>query len=136
MRTILSHSKTLSFRFPLMAVGLTLFLVTGCGLAISADGKLDRADEAYAEGDFRAAIIDSKDVLLNEPNNIRARLMLGRASLKVQDAASAEKELMRAVELGEDPANVAEDLGQALLMLGQFDRVLEEISPDLASSGN
>ena len=136
MRTTLSHSKTLSFRFPLMAAGLALLLVTGCGLAIGVDDKLDRADDAYAEGDFRAAIIDSKDVLLKEPNNLRARLLLGRASLKVEDAASAEKELMRAIELGEDPANVAEDLGKALLMLGQYERVLEEISPDVASSGN
>ncbi len=136
MRTHLSHSKTLSFRFPLMVAGLTLLLMAGCGLAISVEGKLDRADEAYAEGNFRAAIIDSKDVLLNEPDNRRARLMLGRASLQVQDAASAEKELTRAIELGADMADVAEDLGSALLMLGQFDRVLEEIAPDVASSGD
>jgi putative PEP-CTERM system TPR-repeat lipoprotein len=136
MRILSNKSKTLSFRFPLMVAGLTLLLMTGCGLAISVEDKLDRADEAYAEGDFRAAIIDSKDVLLKEPDNRRARLMLGRASLQVQDAASAEKELTRAIELGADLAEVAVELGRALVLLGQFDRVLEEITPDLASSGD
>ena len=136
MRTILSHSKTPSFHFPLMVASLTLLLITGCGLAISVEDKLDRADVAFAESNFRAAIIDSKDVLLKEPDNVRARLILGRASLQVQDAASAEKELTRAIELGADLADVAEDLGRALLMLGQFDRLLDEIIPELASSEN
>lgn len=112
----------------------TALLLTACGLAMSNEDRLDRAEEALSTGDFRAAIIDAKDVLRDEPDNVRGRLLLGRASIKVNDAASAEKELRRALELGVDPADLAVDLGRAMIMLRQYEKVLEEIGTDLAMS--
>ncbi len=123
-----------TFRFHLLAAIVMFLTVAGCGLALSVEDKLDRAQNAYDDGDFRAAIIDSKDVLLKEPDNLRGRLLLGRASLKVEDAASAQKELSRALELGADVSDVAVDLGRAMLSLRQFDQVLAQINPDDAKS--
>ncbi len=134
MKPILESSMAVTFRFHLVAAIVVLITVAGCGLALSVDDKLDRAQKAYEESDFRAAIIDSKDVLIKEPDNLRGRLLLGRASLRVEDAASARKELSRAVELGADISDVAIDLGRAMLWLRQFDQVLEEINPDDAKS--
>ena len=38
-------------------------LLTACGLAMSNEDRLDRAEEALSAGDYRAAIIDAKGVL-------------------------------------------------------------------------
>jgi putative PEP-CTERM system TPR-repeat lipoprotein len=109
-------------------------LLAACGLAMSNEDRLDRAEEALVDGDYRAAIIDTKDVLRKEPDNIRARILLGRASIKSNDVVSAEKELTRAIELGVDPSVVAVDLGRALVGIGNFDQALEKVTTDLAVS--
>ena len=109
-------------------------LVTGCGLGLDAEARLERAETALAGGEYRAAIIDAKNVLLDEPDNAAARILLGRASLAIGDGASAEKELRRAIELGAEPASVFVDLGRALVILQKFDAVIEEIDPALAST--
>lgn len=106
----------------------------GCGLAMSNEDRLDRAEQEIADGDFRAAIIDAKDVLQDEPDNVRGRVLLAKASLRVDDFGSAEKEFRRAIELGTDLAVVAVDLGETLLGLGQYQKVIDEITTDSARS--
>ena len=88
---------------------------------------LDRGEEALASGDYRAAIIDAKDVLRKEPDNVRGRLLLGRASVETGDGPAAEKEFRRALELGADKSTVAAGLARALLQQGKFQEVLDEI---------
>src|SRR5690606_10206593 len=58
--------------------------------------------------------------------------LLGRSSLALNDAATAEKELRRAVGLGEELAAVAVDLGRAMLALRQHEALLAELGPELA----
>lgn len=91
------------------------------------EDRLARGEQAYADGDFRAAIIDAKDVLLDEPDNLRGRLLLGRASVEVGDGPAAEKELQRAMQLGATMADLAAEMARALLLQGQFERVLNEV---------
>ncbi|WP_405242520.1 XrtA/PEP-CTERM system TPR-repeat protein PrsT [Lentisalinibacter salinarum] len=120
--------------FPIrfLVVGI-LALSAGCGLALTNEARLERAQEAYGEGDYRAAIIDLRNVLQQEPDNRQARLLLGRAALQQGDVTTAEKELRRAIELGAPLEAVAVDLGRTLLGLRQFNQLLEEIHPDLTS---
>jgi len=106
---------------------LALFFLSACGLAMDNEDRLARGEQALADGDQRAAIIDAKDVLLKEPDNVRARLLLGRASVVAGDGAGAEKDLRRALELGAELTDVAVDLGQALVMQIKFQEVLDEI---------
>lgn len=106
---------------------LMLVLVSGCGLAMDSDDRLDRGEKAFADGEFRAAIIDAKDVLLKEPDNMRGRLLLGRASIEVGDGLASEKELRRAIDLGAPLPDVAAELARALGSQGKFDEVLTEI---------
>src|SRR5690606_7864410 len=86
--------------------------------------------------EYRTAIIDTRNVLQKEPQNREARLLLGRAAIQMADAATAEKELRRAVELGVSIEAVAVDLGKAMLGLRQFESLLEEIQPELAADGD
>lgn len=128
MKPISQHAKSTILHLPLVVGFLLMSLVSGCGLAMNNEDRLDRSEQALMEGDFRAAIIDAKDVLLDEPDNLRGRLLLGRASVKIGNGPAAEKELRRAIELGADKADIAAELAQALLLQGKFDEVLTEMS--------
>ena len=105
-------------------------LLSGCGLLMDNEERLDRAEDAFERGDFRAAIIDSKNVLRDEPDNLRGRIVLGRASVEISDGASAEKEFRRALELGASPTQVAADFARALLLQRKFQQVIDEVSLD------
>src|SRR6056297_3045980 len=104
-----------------------------CGLALTNEARLERAQEAYEAGDYRAAIIDLRNVLQQEPENRAARVLPGRAAIRQGDPATAEKELRRALDLGEPLPGIAVDLGQAMLHLRQYNELLDEILPALAT---
>ena len=91
------------------------------------EDRLARGEQAFAEGDFRAAIIDAKDVLLDEPDNLRGRLLLGRASVEVGDGPAAEKELQRAMQLGAPMTDLAAEMARALLLQRKFQQLLNEV---------
>lgn len=86
-----------SFSSRCIAVGL-LAAAVGC-TGVSPDERLSRAREAHQAGDLSAAIVDLKVVLQSAPDNVEARLLLGDATMRVGDVATAEKEFARAVEL-------------------------------------
>lgn len=135
MKSTKSRAKMVPTLFPGFIACVALLLVSACGLAMNSEAKLDRGEKAFAEGDYPAAIIDAKDVLIGEPDNVRGRLLLGRASVKVGDGPSAEKELRRAIALGTAAAEVAPDMARALLIQGKFQEVLDDVSFEgLASS--
>ncbi|HET6629003.1 MAG TPA: XrtA/PEP-CTERM system TPR-repeat protein PrsT [Woeseiaceae bacterium] len=129
IRAIRRETRSLAILF------VPLLLAAGCGLAMDNADRLERAKTAFANSEFRAAIIDTRNILQQEPDNREARLLLGRSALRVNDAATAEKELRRALELGVDPGAVIADLGQALLALREHEKLLEEITPNLAGTG-
>lgn len=113
---------------------LSLLIITSCGLAMDSEDLLNRATDAMAEGDYRAAAIDARNVLQKEPDDIAARIMLGRAALAMNDGKSAEKELRRALSLGAEPAQVMTGLAGALLLQQKFDVVIAEISVESATT--
>ena len=55
-------------------------LLIGCGLATSDEERLARADEKMVSGAYRAALIELKNVLVNDPNNFTARIRLAEVS--------------------------------------------------------
>lgn len=87
----------------------------GCGLAVDNAERLQRADEAFSNADYRTASIDAKAVLQDEPENVQARLLLGKASMELGDAAAALPELERALSLGASRSDVIVYLARAQL---------------------
>jgi putative PEP-CTERM system TPR-repeat lipoprotein len=106
-------------------LGGLLILTSACGLAMSTDDRLARAETAFAAEDYSAAAIDAKNVLRDEPDNARARLLLARASMKLDDSASAESEFRRALDLGVPMEDVAVELANTMLAQGRFQDVLD-----------
>jgi len=110
---------------------LTAFLASACGLGMSLQERLERGQAAYDEGAYQAAVIDAKNVLKEQSDNVAGRLLLGRALVGIGDGVSAENELLKAVKLGVERTDIAVDFGQALLLQAKFDEVIAEITPDL-----
>lgn len=101
---------------------------------MSDEDRLERGERAFADGNVRAAILDAKDVLRDQPDNARGRALLGRAFAEVGEGASAEKELREAIELGIRREAVIVPLARGLLLQRKFQEIVDEVQPDVASS--
>ncbi|NBC48508.1 MAG: PEP-CTERM system TPR-repeat protein PrsT [Gammaproteobacteria bacterium] len=103
-----------------------VLLVTACNeTTYSADEHVARAQQAYAEGKVRQAVIEIKNALQQEPTRAEARRLLGEYNLDLGKAVEAETELVRAEELGGDPDKLRLPLLRAWLMQGKNDEVIE-----------
>ncbi|WP_296000759.1 XrtA/PEP-CTERM system TPR-repeat protein PrsT [Rugamonas sp.] len=111
-------------RWPCVAVVLSLVACHGWQ---SNEQLLARARHYQQLGQNRAAVIELKNVLQNDPRQAVARTLLGKIYLDQGDVLSAEKELRRAQALGVGKDEIVPALGRALLMQGEFDKVLNEV---------
>ncbi|MBT9612381.1 MAG: PEP-CTERM system TPR-repeat protein PrsT [Burkholderiales bacterium] len=119
------------FRFNRL-IPMTLCLIAACSLiACSKEGDSQKlvtsAKQAQDKGDLKAAVIELKNALQKNPENVEARALLGKLYIKQGDPGSAEKELRKAIQLGKDKSQLLPELGQALLQQGQFQKVIDEI---------
>ncbi|MDH3979079.1 MAG: PEP-CTERM system TPR-repeat protein PrsT [Gammaproteobacteria bacterium] len=107
-------------------------LVPGAVLSAVATAQdyLEDALTLFDKGEYNAALIQLKNVLLLEPDNAGAYLLLGKAHLERGDAASAEREISRARDLDLDAAEWMAPLGRAWLLLGRNDELLKELTPE------
>ncbi len=101
--------------------------------ADSADIYEDALRRLYT-GDNAAAVIQFKNVLKGDPNNLPARIALGRAHLQSGDAIAAEKELRIALGLGAARDQVFPVLGNALIAQRKYAEVLDTIKPPMPGS--
>ena len=67
-----------------------LATLTACGLADDPASRIERAAEYQANGDYRASMIELKNALQEEPDNVDARIMLGEVSLELGEPEAAE----------------------------------------------
>jgi putative PEP-CTERM system TPR-repeat lipoprotein len=102
-------------------------LLAACGSGPSNDSLLATARQLEARGETKSAIIELKNLIQRAPRDAAARLALGRLYLDTGDVLSAEKEMRRAMALGKPGAEVMPWLGKALLLQGQFGKMLDEI---------
>ncbi len=105
-----------------VAAALVLAQLAGCApdtpqdLVASAQSYLDKRDP-------RAAIVQLKAALQQDPNSGLARYLLGRALLDSGDPGSAIVELGKAQDLRHADRDVVPALARALLLSGQYKRV-------------
>jgi len=111
-------------------LGLAVFmavLLAACGQDLDVEERIARAEEHRADGDYRAAIIELRNVLKEQPSHAQGRAMLGRVYLAVDDLPAAQKELRRAIDLGVARDVLLVDLGSVLLRQGEAERLREEV---------
>jgi len=105
---------------------LLAFTVVACGADKSDAELIASAKEYVANKELRAATIELKNVLQQNPDNAEARFLLGDIYYQTGDLASAEKEYGRALEVGWDPEQAYTGKLVAILSQAKFDEVLKE----------
>ncbi|BBP05656.1 hypothetical protein TPL01_17750 [Sulfuriferula plumbiphila] len=93
-----------------------------------------RAKDFEDKGNIKAGVIELKNALQKNPDSPQARLLLGQIYLKAGMGAEAESELRKAQKLGVNQEIVKPPLGEALLLMGEYKRVLDEIQPSEQTS--
>ena len=114
-------------------IASAIVLMTGlsaCSESKNSEKLLSDAKQYQQKGDNKAAVIQLKNILQKDPDNKDARYLLGSIYNQTGDALSAEKELRKAVSLGIDPATALPGLAKALLMQGQFQKMLDSTASD------
>jgi putative PEP-CTERM system TPR-repeat lipoprotein len=101
--------------------------VAGCSKTPDTQALLSEAKAYQKKGESKAAIIQLKNAIQQNPEDRDARLLLGQIYSQTGDAQSAEKELRKALSLGASPAEVLPTLGRSLLQQRQFQKVLDEV---------
>jgi len=121
----------------LSAFAVTAAVLTfgGCDRVVSytEQERLQRAQNFKDEGKLQSSVIELKNALQKNPNNAQARWLLGEIYVELGQSAEAEKELLKAKELGVAEESLKVRLGKALLSQGLYQRVLSEIKAGGAS---
>lgn len=123
MYKIMWHSQTIRSAMTVVCAGLML---AACGLA-DGHGNLAAGTKYQAEGKYRAASIEAKKVLQNEPKNGEAWLLLGKASLMLGDPKNALADLDKAQANGVSAEHWAVPMGRALRVTHQFKKLLKDL---------
>lgn len=117
------------------SVLLSALLAVACSKTQSPDALIAEAKTYQQKGDDKAAIIQLKNALQQAPDNPEARFQLGELYNASGDGVSAEKELRRAQALGVPAARVTPGIARALLIQGQYQKLLDETEKDPQPSG-
>lgn len=96
--------------------------------------RIQRAKDFEDKGNLKGSIVELKNAIQKNPNSPQARLLLGQIYLKAGMGAEAEKELTKAEKLGVNHESIQPQLGEALLLMGEYKRVLNEIQAGTQTS--
>ena len=111
-------------------------LILACAWTLAAcqpsvEERLARAENYFANAEYRAAVIELKNAIRADANNPAARLLIARAAYQLADLQTAEIEFVRALELGIDRPDVWLGYGRSLLEQGRAAVALERVVPNL-----
>jgi len=113
-----------------IAAGVVLATLLACQRMKPVADVLADARKAHDRGEDRAAVIHLKNLLQQEPGHATARRMLGELHLALGDAVSAEKELRRALALGQPRQELLPLLIRAMLAQASYQAVLDELQAE------
>lgn len=112
---------------------LLLALPSYTALAVDTEGNArlyEEAEQRFSEGNYKGAVVPLRNILQDDPQNLPARTLLGRAHLKLHAAAAAEKELLLAIKGGADPDLIRVPLATAYLEQRKFNELLDTVNTD------
>lgn len=112
----------------ILNLAVLLALVTACSAGMDEATSLSKAREYYQSRDFRAALIELKNVLQANPQSAEGRFLRGNISLRTGYVSSAEKDLHHALKNGWDPAETQLLLAEVLYRKSEYQAVLDTVS--------
>lgn len=109
------------------------------GAAIGADPKASHyyedALKRFDSQDAAGAVLQLKNAIQQDRTMLAAQVLLGKALLLEGDPIGAEVAFEEALSQGVDRSEVILQLGQALLMQGKFDSLIQRLIPSGLSAG-
>ena len=122
-----THNSMRTLRKATASALLATLLLVGCG-GDKPEATLLSAKEFLAKNDHKAAAIQLKNALQQNPQLAEGRFLLAKALLDGGDPTGAEVELRKAQDLNYSPDQVTPLLARTMLMLGQPEKVTEELA--------
>jgi len=111
----------------LMGAILTVLLLSACSSEeVDTAESIKRAENHLSAGELRAATIELKNALKESPQHADARLLLGKAYVRMGTGDAAEKELRRAAKLGKALHEVVYWHARAVFQQRDHGRLIEE----------
>lgn len=129
MKAVHESRSRARLRSCVLVIFLALCLDACSGDGRSPDERVLAAQKLYEQGQYREAIIEMRNLLQEHKDTADARLVLGKALLAGGDSETAQKEAMRARELGASPDAYLETLARALQATGSHVEVVAEVDP-------
>lgn len=114
---------------------LLLTLLLGACTGESPESLITSSKEYLAKNDNKAAVIQLKNALQQNPKLAEARFLLGSALLSSGDITGAEVELRKAMELKHPADEVVPSLARAMLISGQVRKLIDEFGKTALSAG-
>lgn len=116
---------------PRLGVLVLVGVLAGCGKTDTRTSEevLQSAKQKETTGDYRSAIIEYRNALQKQPDNLEARLRLGQAYLKFKLGLEAEAELKIAEKGGADRDALLVPMGETMLLLGKYKELIDNIKP-------
>ena len=114
------------------ALVLAVALVVGAAACedaaeIGVEQYLELARQSKEAGNLTTAIIQLKNAVQSAPRAVAPRQRLGEIYGLIGDGVTAEKELIRAGDLGAEWRDIAVPMGRAWLLLAKYDELLERL---------
>ncbi|MFA7316901.1 MAG: tetratricopeptide repeat protein [Sulfuricella sp.] len=81
--------KPIRITFILLSAALLMGSLTACGKSQTPQALVAEAEQLQQKGDIKAAIIQLKNALQQNPDDPKARYLLGEIYLKTEDPKSA-----------------------------------------------
>ena len=112
--------------------GIALSVLLALSLAACSGQKpeamLASARDYIAKNDLKAAVIQVKNALQENPELAEGRYLLGLALLRSGDPVGAETELRKAMSLKYSDEKTLPTLAQAMLAQGEFKKLIQELA--------
>ncbi|MGB5630247.1 MAG: tetratricopeptide repeat protein, partial [Woeseiaceae bacterium] len=119
------------FRQVLIGLGCTCALFLAAACQPTPEERLASAEQYLADGDYRTATIELRNLLQAAPDDSRARLLLARTSYQLGDFSDAISQYERAIGLGETEPETWVAFGRALLSQGRAIDAFERVVPNV-----
>lgn len=121
----MKHFHLLFYGRHVLTASLLAVLLASCS-GDKPETMLASARDYMAKNDMKAAVIQVKNALQANPDLPEARYLLGLALLRSGDPVGSETELRKALALKHPDDQVVPALAQAMLLQGQFKKVIDE----------
>ena len=108
----------------IMLTGILTSCVTFASVSWAAN-YMEDAEKFFEKGEYKAAIIQLKNQLKENPEDFSARFLLGKSYLETGDVVQADKEISRAYQLNSSNEEFVITYAQLLLLQRKFKRVHE-----------